>query len=173
LMLDYFFFHIIQSTDYKYKNELLECYDYISNLDNQYTLAMYSRTLDTYCEPIIVETEQKVDFENLIHPLLEDGVPNALNVNQNILLTGSNASGKSTFMKAVAINLILAQTLNIATADKFMYKPGLVYSSMVNVDDILSGDSYFMAELKSIRRLFNRSDDSPVYCFIDEIFKGT
>ncbi|REH77162.1 MutS-related protein [Staphylococcus felis] len=173
LMLDYFFFHIIQSTYYKYQNELLECYDYISNLDNQYTLAMYRRTLDTYCEPIIVETEQKVDFENLIHPLLEDGVPNALNVNQNILLTGSNASGKSTFMKAVAINLILAQTLNIATADKFMYKPGLVYSSMVNVDDILSGDSYFMAELKSIRRLFNRSDDSPVYCFIDEIFKGT
>ena len=44
---------------------------------------------------------------------------------------------------------------------------------MANADDVLSGDSYFMAELKSIRRLFNIDTLSTVYCFIDEIFKGT
>lgn len=44
---------------------------------------------------------------------------------------------------------------------------------MANADDVLSGDSYFMAELKSIRRLFDIETDMPVYCFIDEIFKGT
>lgn len=76
-------------------------------------------------------------------------------------------------MKAVAINIILAQTINTVTADKFSYQPGLVYTSMANADDVLSGDSYFMAELKSIRRLFDIKTMSPVYCFIDEIFKGT
>ena len=44
---------------------------------------------------------------------------------------------------------------------------------MANADDVLSGDSYFMAELKSIRRLFDIETHMPVYCFIDEIFKGT
>lgn len=172
-MLDYFFFHIIQFTYVKHQEELLQCYDYISTLDNHYSLVMYRRTLYTYCEPSIIKDKQQITFSNLLHPLLTEAVPNSLNINHNILLTGSNASGKSTFMKAVATNLILAQTLNTATAEAFSYKPGLVYTSMANTDDILSGDSYFMTELKSIRRLFNIKNNQLVYCFIDEIFKGT
>lgn len=172
-MLDYFFFHIIQFTYVKHQEELLQCYDYISTLDNHYSLVMYRRTLNTYCEPSIIKDKQQITFSNLLHPLLTEAVPNSLNINHNILLTGSNASGKSTFMKAVATNLILAQTLNTATVEAFSYKPGLVYTSMANTDDILSGDSYFMTELKSIRRLFNIKNNQLVYCFIDEIFKGT
>ena len=172
-MLDYFFFHIIQFTYIKHQEELLQCYDYISTLDNHYSLVMYRRTLHTYCEPSIIKDKQQITFSNLLHPLLTEAVPNSLNIKHNILLTGSNASGKSTFMKAVATNLILAQTLNTATAEAFSYKPGLVYTSMANTDDILSGDSYFMTELKSIRRLFNIKNNQLVYCFIDEIFKGT
>lgn len=172
-MLDYFFFHIIQFTYVKHQEELLQCYDYISTLDNHYSLVMYRRTLHTYCEPSIIKDKQQITFSNLLHPLLTEAVPNSLNIKHNILLTGSNASGKSTFMKAVATNLILAQTLNTATAEAFSYKPGLVYTSMANTDDILSGDSYFMTELKSIRRLFNIKNNQLVYCFIDEIFKGT
>ena len=172
-MLDYFFFHIIQFTYVKHQEELLQCYDYISTLDNHYSLVMYRRTLHTYCEPSIIKDKQQITFSNLLHPLLTEAVPNSLNIKHNILLTGSNASGKSTFMKAVATNLILAQTLNTATAKAFSYKPGLVYTSMANTDDILSGDSYFMTELKSIRRLFNIKNNQLVYCFIDEIFKGT
>lgn len=172
-MLDYFFFHIIQFTYVKHQEELLQCYDYISTLDNHYSLVMYRRTLNTYCEPSIIKDKQQITFSHLLHPLLTEAVPNSLNIKHNILLTGSNASGKSTFMKAVATNLILAQTLNTATAEAFSYKPGLVYTSMANTDDILSGDSYFMTELKSIRRLFNIKNNQLVYCFIDEIFKGT
>lgn len=59
------------------------------------------------------------------------------------------------------------------TAKHFKFKPGLVYTSMVNQDDILSGDSYFMTEIKSIKRLFDIQTNNTVYCFIDEIFKGT
>ncbi len=49
----------------------------------------------------------------------------------------------------------------------------MVYTSMVNQDDILTGDSYFMTEIKSIKRLFDITTTNKVYCFIDEIFKGT
>ena len=66
---------------------------------------MYRRTLHTYCEPSIIKDKQQITFSNLLHPLLTEAVPNTLNIKHNILLTGSNASGKSTFMKAVATNL--------------------------------------------------------------------
>lgn len=176
-MLDYLIFHTIQHSYYKYLDEVLKCYDYIGQLDNHYAIALYQETLEAYCEPEIIQNsntqQQLCEFNQLVHPLINHAVPNDLNLNRNILLTGSNASGKSTFMKTVALNLILAQTINTATATQFKYVPGLVYTSMANADDVLSGDSYFMAELKSIRRLFNISTDNQVYCFIDEIFKGT
>ena len=99
--------------------------------------------------------DDSVEFEALTHPLLVDAISNDLVINSHILLTGSNASGKSTFMKAIALNLLLAQTINTVTAKYFKYKPGLIFTSMVNQDDILSGDSYFMTEIKSIKRLFD------------------
>lgn len=176
-MLDYLIFHTIQHSYYKYVNEVLKCYDYIGHLDNHYAIALYQETLQEYCEPEIIQYsnthQQLCKFNQLVHPLINNAIPNDLNLNRNILLTGSNASGKSTFMKTVALNLILAQTIDTATASQFKYVPGLVYTSMANADDVLSGDSYFMAELKSIRRLFNISTENQVYCFIDEIFKGT
>ncbi|MCI2955949.1 MutS family DNA mismatch repair protein [Staphylococcus caprae] len=174
-MIDYVLFHLIQHSYFKYQDEVTKCYDYISTLDNHYSLAMYRRTLSYYCEPDIDESVGGVHFQNLIHPLIDEdvAVPNDLNLDNHILLTGSNASGKSTFMKAVALNIIMSQSLRTATADTFKCKPGYVYTSMANADDVLSGDSYFMAELKSIRRLFNIDTLSTVYCFIDEIFKGT
>lgn len=174
-MIDYVLFHLIQHSYFKYQDEVMKCYDYISTLDNHYSLAMYRRTLSYYCEPVIDESVDGVHFQNLIHPLIDEdvAVPNDLNLDNHILLTGSNASGKSTFMKAVALNIIMSQSLRTATANMFKCKPGYVYTSMANADDVLSGDSYFMAELKSIRRLFNIDTQGTVYCFIDEIFKGT
>ena len=67
-MVDYFLFHIIQHTYYRYQDEVMACYDYVSTLDNHYSLAMYRRTLDTYCEPTAFSNEQTLTFTNLIHP---------------------------------------------------------------------------------------------------------
>ncbi|QEX25508.1 MutS-related protein [Staphylococcus lugdunensis] len=176
-MLDYVIFHIIQRSFFKYIDEVLESYDYIAMLDNHYSVALYQTTLNIQCQPEILDNHVKDEslctFTELVHPLIDGAVPNNLCLKNNILLTGSNASGKSTFMKAIAINLILAQTIETAVAAEFKYVPGHVYCSMANADDVLSGDSYFMAELKSIRRLFNISSKRQIYCFIDEIFKGT
>ena len=76
---------------------------------------MYRRTLSYYCEPDIDESVGGVHFQNLIHPLIDEdvAVPNDLNLDNHILLTGSNASGKSTFMKAVALNIIMSQSFEL------------------------------------------------------------
>ncbi|MHD0397244.1 MutS-related protein [Staphylococcus simulans] len=170
-MLDYVIFNSVQNTFTQHQDELMACYDYVSEIDNHYAIALWQETLDSYTHPQITK-QPELQFESLVHPLLETPVPNDLNIKRNILLTGSNASGKSTFMKAVAFNLVLAQTVNTALAHQFKYKPGMILTSMANQDDVLSGDSYFIAELKSILRLMQQADIY-CYCFIDEIFKGT
>lgn len=174
-MIDYVLFHLIQRSYFKYQEEVMTCYDYISILDNHYSIAMYQHTLTHYCYPKINHNINGLQMKSIIHPLLdeENAIANTIDISNHILLTGSNASGKSTFMKAVALNLILAQSIQNATAHSFIYQPGYVMTSMANADDVLSGDSYFMSELKSIRRLFNTHQCNKIYCFIDEIFKGT
>ncbi|MCG2496556.1 AAA family ATPase [Staphylococcus epidermidis] len=174
-MIDYVLFHLIQRSYFKYQEEIMACYDYISILDNHYSIAMYQHTLTHYCYPKINNNINGLQTKSIIHPLLdeENAIANTIDISNHILLTGSNASGKSTFMKAVALNLILAQSIQTATAHSFIYQPGYVMTSMANADDVLSGDSYFMSELKSIRRLFNTYQCNKIYCFIDEIFKGT
>ena len=174
-MIDYVLFHLIQRSYFKYQEEVMACYDYISILDNHYSIAMYQHTLTHYCNPKINHNMNGLQMKSIIHPLLdeENAIANTIDISNHILLTGSNASGKSTFMKAVALNLILAQSIQTATAHSFIYQPGYVMTSMANADDVLSGDSYFMSELKSIRRLFNTHQCNKIYCFIDEIFKGT
>ena len=174
-MIDYVLFHLIQRNYFKYQEEVMACYDYISILDNHYSIAMYQHTLTHYCYPKINNNINGLQMKSIIHPLLdeENAIANTIEISNHILLTGSNASGKSTFMKAVALNLILAQSIQTATAHSFIYQPGYVMTSMANADDVLSGDSYFMSELKSIRRLFNTYQCNKIYCFIDEIFKGT
>ncbi|WP_145356028.1 MutS-related protein [Staphylococcus epidermidis] len=174
-MIDYVLFHLIQRSYFKYQEEVMACYDYISILDNHYSIAMYQHTLTHYCNPKINHNMNGLQMKSIIHPLLdeENAIANTIDISNHILLTGSNASGKSTFMKAVALNLILAQSIQTATAHSFIYQPGYVMTSMANADDVLSGDSYFMSELKSIRRLFNTHQCNKIYCFIDENFKGT
>lgn len=174
-MIDYVLFHLIQRSYFKYQEEVMTCYDYISILDNHYSIAMYQHTLTHYCYPKINHNINGLQMKSIIHPLLdeENAIANTIDISNHILLTGSNASGKSTFMKAVALNLILAQSIQTATAHSFIYQPGYAMTSMANADDVLSGDSYFMSELKSIRRLFNTHQCNKIYCFIDEIFKGT
>ncbi|MBM6016001.1 MutS family DNA mismatch repair protein [Staphylococcus epidermidis] len=174
-MIDYVLFHLIQHSYFKYQEEVMTCYDYISILDNHYSIAMYQHTLTHYCYPKINHNINGLQMKSIIHPLLdeENAIANTIDISNHILLTGSNASGKSTFMKAVALNLILAQSIQTATAHSFIYQPGYVMTSMANADDVLSGDSYFMSELKSIRRLFNTHQCNKIYCFIDEIFKRT
>ncbi len=88
----------------------------------------------------------------------------------NTLVTGSNASGKSTYVKSIAINCILAQTIQTAVAEAFTMVPGHVITSMAVEDDLFEGDSYFVAEIKSIKRLLDTVATEPallLFCWWD------
>ncbi|HCW96660.1 MAG TPA: hypothetical protein DHU88_13350 [Pseudomonas sp.] len=88
-------------------------------------------------------------------------------------MTGSNASGKSTFIKSLAVNSILAQTIHTCAAKEFKLRPSLVITSMAVRDSISEGESYFIKEIKSLKRILNKVQNISCTCFIDEILKGT
>ena len=81
---------------------------------------------------------------------------------KSVLLTGSNASGKSTYLKAVSLAIIMAETINTACAKSYElchYRP---YTSMALSDNLKDGDSFFMAEIKSIKRVIDAIDKHSV-----------
>lgn len=117
--------------------------------------------------------DNRLAFEELFHPLLKDPVSNTAILDNDCLITGSNASGKSTFIKAIAINSILAQTIYTCTARSFHTRSWLVISSMAVQDSITDGESYFITEIKSLKRILDRCRKLPCLCFVDEILRGT
>lgn len=113
--------------------------------------------------------------KDLIHPLITEAVPNDIETERGVLLTGSNASGKSTFLKTCAINSLLAQSIHTVLGS--MYKADFyrIFSSMALKDDIVEGDSYYIVEIKSIKRILDAAanEGSSVLCFVDEVLRGT
>ena len=92
---------------------------------------------------------------------------------KNAVVYGSNASGKSTSLKAVGLNVLFARSLGIAFADKFETAAYTIYTSMALSDNLLGGESYYVVEAKSIRRICESAKDGDCLCIIDEVLRGT
>ena len=91
-----------------------------------------------------------------------------------VAIVGPTGCGKSTFIKTIAVNVILAQSIHTCTAKRMHLPHAKMITSMAVRDDILSGDSYFIKEIKYLKRILDAlSEDELVICVIDEILRGT
>ena len=147
-------------------------------LDACISIGAYRKSLRYWCVPQFEEqgaVGHAVTINGLYHPLLKTPVPSDVITRRGILVTGSNASGKSTFLKAVALSALMSQTVATVTAENYTAPLFDIYSSMALRDDILSGESYYMAEIRSLKRIMDavRERNRPVICFIDEVLRGT
>lgn len=147
-------------------------YELAGKVDACLSIAQLRNRVPGLCSPTFHQ-ECLLHAVHLSHPLVQNSVPNDLVWQNNVLISGSNASGKSTFIKAVAVNAILAQTINLCFAHQFSLRRGQVMSAMAVHDNILAGESYFIVEIKSLKRILDAMGDNMVYCFIDEILRGT
>lgn len=127
-----------------------------------------------FCIPSFTE-EKSIHAEMMYHPLIKNPVKNSIEADRSVLITGSNASGKSTFLKTVAVNNILAQTVHTCMAEHYVTGMFRVCTSMALRDDIEGGDSYFMVEIKALKRILDElsTKGAPVLCFVDEVLRGT
>lgn len=115
-----------------------------------------------------------MEVHNLYHPLIDNPVANSITVQGGTLVTGSNASGKSTFLKNIAINCILAQTIDTAVSTDYRNSFVKTMTSMALMDSLESGESYYIVEIKSLKRILDESKKGvPLVCIIDEVLRGT
>lgn len=156
------------------QDAMREAIEIMGMLEVYVATASYRESLQSYSLPIISDRSAP-KFKNIVHPLIEEAaIANTAEMDQRCLITGSNASGKSTFVRALALNTILGQNFNTCTADSFELRHAQVITSMAMRDNIESGDSYFVTETKSIKRILDAvKHETFTLVFIDEILKGT
>jgi hypothetical protein len=90
------------------------------------------------------------------------------------IITGANMAGKSTFLRTVAVNMVLGMAGAPVCADSFIFTPVHIFTSMRTSDSLTEEESYFFAELKRLRRLIDLlSTEKSTFFILDEILKGT
>ena len=153
-------------------------FDIIGELEELGSLAVLSIVRRTTI-PELDENEKGIRFREMLHPLID---PDSVVANSGTLespmtiITGSNMSGKTTFMRTVAVNLVLSYIGAGVTAEYFCSGIRRIFTSMRVQDDVAGGISTFYAEILRIKAMadYIRNDNEiPALCLIDEIFKGT
>ena len=161
----------------KHKEDLFNMFIIIGKIDAYISVASYIWGLNYYTEPSLKAEDAKyhLKVKELYHPLLKDPVPYTFEFNnKGALITGSNASGKSTFLRTIGINAIFAQTLYLVLAKDYSSSYFRLFTSIGTTDSIVDGDSYFMAEAKALKRVIDSiNSNEPILCILDEIFRGT
>jgi len=118
-----------------------------------------------------------LEFDEISHPLLDQSqvVKNNFHPQSNkvIIITGSNMSGKSTFLRAIGINLVLANIGAPVFAKRFCFKPTHLVSCIRVSDSLRDGQSYFYAEVRRMRTILEKAQQGPIVFLIDEPLRGT
>jgi len=157
-------------------NTLKNSIEEIENLECYISLSNIALTKDKICFPTLCN-EISLEFNNLKHPLLDEEkcIPNDYKKEANInIITGSNMSGKTSFLRTIGINLILANAGTYVCADSFTSSYLKIFTSMRVQDNIEKGISTFYGELLRIKEAITYQEkDKPMIVLIDEIFKGT
>ena len=118
-----------------------------------------------------------VEVEDLCHPLISQDfvVGNSFSpgTKKVILITGSNMSGKSTFLRAMGVNYCLANIGAPVFAKRFHFKPMTIISCIRVSDSLRDGQSYFFAEVQRMKKIINKAGRGPLFFLIDEPLRGT
>lgn len=159
----------------EHQEEILGLMKIFGYLDAMISIASFRVSLPYYSIPELeMAGKAYLKVENLYHPLLSHPVANGIEAENGILVTGSNASGKSTFLKNIAVNTILAQTIYTVTASEYQAPYFKVMTSMALRDDLERGESYFIVEIRSLKRILDETEkEGCLLCIIDEVLRGT
>lgn len=162
----------------RYGEVLADWVDAVTETDALISLAVYRFGHPAYAVPVPAG-DCLLDAQGLGHPLLpEEGrVDNDLRVeglHDLYIVTGANMAGKSTFLRTVGTNLVLALSGNVVCARTFSFLPMGLFTSMRTTDNLSKGTSYFHAELLRLKALTEAAErEERLFIILDEMLKGT
>ena len=157
--------------------ELLDIFffRFIGFLDVICSLSFLREELPYYCHPAKQDNDEKLLAKSVYHPLIDNCIPNDISIStKSILITGSNMSGKTSFIRTIAINAITGKVLNTCFANEFRIDTDRRILSVINTEDNLeNGKSYFLTETENVKKVFDCAISGNYLLVFDELFKGT
>lgn len=164
----------------KWKKEnsqaLLQAFDVLHELEVLVGIASFAAANPAYIIPEISE-KTLLKSTKIGHPLItkEKRISNDFAVNEQFyIVTGANMAGKSTFLRSVGVNLVLAMIGSPVCAEQFVFKPLQLFTCMRVTDSISDGESYFHAELSRLSSIVHESEKGKdMFIILDELLKGT
>lgn len=159
-----------------YTTELEKWINVIGEFEALNSLANLSYNNPDFVFPEI-NSEYKIGFSDLGHPLLNPatrvGNDTHFYPESFVILTGSNMSGKSTFLRSLGVNMVLGGIGSVVCATKATIHPLPVLVSMRLSDSLADSESYFFAEIKRLKQIMEALEDQPAFVLLDEILRGT
>lgn len=159
-----------------YRDELKQWIDVIGEFESLNSLANLAYNNPDFVFPEI-NSEYKIGFKNLSHPLLNPvsrvGNDTHFYPESFMILTGSNMSGKSTFLRSLGINMVLGGIGSVVCASESKIHPLPVLVSMRLSDSLADSESYFFAEIKRLKQIMDALEEKPAFVLLDEILRGT
>jgi len=168
-----FLFRLLRRIE-SHEKELQEAFEFVGLVDEAVSLASLRMGLPYYCHPEIISDIKAMHFEDVYLPIINNCVSNSLNVRgKSILITGSNMSGKTTFIRAVGINTLMSLTLNTCFARSFALPQLHLWSAILMNDDLMNDKSFYLEEVQTIKEMIEVSHKSgPNLFLLDEITKA-
>jgi hypothetical protein len=155
---------------------LEEWLEVIGELEMLNSLANFAYNNPDFVYPTL-NTNYEISFSNLSHPLLNpiSRVGNEVQFQPQyfMILTGSNMSGKSTFLRSLGINMVLSGMGSPVCASQANVHPLPVLVSMRLSDSLSDSESYFFAEIKRLKQIMDELEGNPAFVLLDEILRGT
>jgi energy-coupling factor transporter transmembrane protein EcfT len=148
----------------------------VGEIDGAIAVASFRAGVSAWTRPILRPPGSVVTIEDLGHPLLLEGVRNSIDLAppHGVLITGSNMSGKSTFLRSVGLAAVLGQTVNTCVAGRYEAPQLIVRSCIGRGDDLLLGKSYYLDEVQAVIEVIRASQSGQAHLFLfDELFRGT
>jgi DNA mismatch repair ATPase MutS len=158
-----------------HKKELRLIYRLIGELDALQSVASYREGSAGYTEPDFTDKELLLEIKDAIHPLLTNPVPNSITIRgKGVTITGSNMAGKTTFLRTLGVNTILAQTVYTCFATSYTGNYFRIISLINEADNLIEGKSYYLIQAEHLLRMIRYSEkETLTLCFIDEPLAGT
>ena len=180
VMWDFHCLWAIRQWKQKYGAQVKIWFAVLAEMDALNSLAAYALRFPGVCWPEVREhRELHIEAKRLGHPLIDHSkrVDNDFKLEGNgsfYILTGPNMAGKSTFLRALGVNDVLAHAGAPVCAGHYAFAPHDLISSMRTTDSLKDDASYFFAELQRLREIMEiLGHESPVMILLDEILKGT
>ncbi|BAX81984.1 MutS-related protein [Labilibaculum antarcticum] len=157
------------------REEVEKVYSFVGRVDALVSIASLRVGAEVNCIPEICEENSRIIGDQIYHPLIFDCVTNQIVVNdKSVLLTGSNMSGKTTFIRAIGINVITGLTINTCFAKSMAIPRARIHSAIRISDDLMNDKSYYFEEVLTIKDMIDNAGKGTANLFLlDEIFKGT